>query len=171
MTKVIIRVSGTERISNKEAITVFLKAVRAGIVADQDEKGIRSSGESAKSLVIQDLRAGGQLVGSDYFQQQIAGRRPGKFPPIDAIMDWIDRKSIDFEGITKKSLAFVIARKIARRGTDIFQKKRSALDVRSVANEYEPALQESFVKAGRIAINTAIFKALGRKPAKQIRPA
>lgn len=166
--KVLIRVSGTERLSNKEAIFRYLEIVRRGIITDQDSKGIRSSGASARSLAIEEVRTGGQLVGDDYFQQQVAGRKPGRFPPIKPILQWIEEKGINPQGITKKSLAFIIARKIATKGTDIFTGKRQALDIRTVAEAYQPALKESFVKAGRIAINTAIFKAL-KQPATGIR--
>lgn len=158
--KVLIRVSGTERVSNKEAINKFLKAVRKGIIDDQSGKGIKTTGQSARSLSIQELRAGGQLVGDDYFQQQITGRRPGKFPPLQPIMDWITKKGLDLKGITKKGLAFIIARKIANEGTDIFKKKRQGIDVKSIVKTYEQSLRESFVKAGRIAITSAIAKAL-----------
>lgn len=162
--KVLIRVSGTERLENKEAIFRFLEVVRRGVIQDQDAKGIRSSGKSAASLGIQEISKGGQLVGDDYFQQQITGRRPGKFPPIKPILDWIEEKGISPEGISKKSLAFLIARKIAKKGTDIYSGLRPGLSVAEVAETYEPALRDSFVKAGRIAINTAIFGALNQKP-------
>lgn len=158
--KVLVRVSGTERISNKEAITKFLQTIRKGLIDDQSGKGIRTTGKSAASLTIQDLKKGGQLVGDDYFQQQITGRRPGKFPPLKPIEKWIEDKGLTLKGITKKGLAYVIARKIAKKGTDIFMKKRDGLGVRELVEANEPSLLESFVKAGKIAIMSAIAKAL-----------
>ena len=57
-----------------------------------------------------------------YTEQLIFGRRPGKFPPIAAIEKWIMDKGITLEGkITASSLAFLIARKIAKEGTKYFQ--------------------------------------------------
>lgn len=52
------------------------------------------------------------------------GRRPGKFPPTDAIMKWIKIKPvIPTEGVTGKlpteqQLAFLIGRKIAMKGIE-----------------------------------------------------
>ena len=50
------------------------------------------------------------------------GRRPGKFPPIDAIKGWIKVKPVVPDARTGKvpsedQLAFLIARKISREGT------------------------------------------------------
>lgn len=166
--KVIARISGTQRAFNKEAIFSVLEVIKRRIIADQKSKGIESSWRSAKSLDIQEISKGGQLVGDDYFQQQIAGRRPGKFPPVKSILEWIDEKKINPQGISKKSLAFIIARKIAKNGTDIFLNKRQPLGVAKIVEDTEPMLKQALIKAGRIEINTAIYKALDKEP-KNIR--
>lgn len=51
------------------------------------------------------------------------GRRPGKFPPIDNILEWVKVKPelarpnrLDRKEITPKQLAFLVARKIATKG-------------------------------------------------------
>jgi acetylglutamate kinase len=51
-----------------------------------------------------------------YGQQLETGRRAGGFPPIDAIVQWIEDKGIQAIDISVSSLAFLIARKIAREG-------------------------------------------------------
>lgn len=167
--KVLVRISGTQRAFNKEAIFSVLQVIRKRVIGDQDSKGIRSSGQSAKSLQIEEIAKGGQLVGDDYFQQQVAGRRPGKFPPIKSILDWINEKGINPTDISKKSLAFIIARKIAKKGTDIFLHKRQALAVAEIVEDVQPMLRDTLVKAGRIEINTAIYKALGKTPPKALK--
>lgn len=46
------------------------------------------------------------------------GRRPGRFPPVDAMIAWVTRKRKDF-GIKKSeipSVAFLVGRAISRRG-------------------------------------------------------
>lgn len=157
---VILRVSGTRREENKETIFRFLEVVRRGIISDQQQKGLRSSGESAASLSIAEKNRGAELRGSAYFQQQIKGRRPGRFPPIKSILEWIDAKGISFDGISKKSLAFVIARKIAKKGTDIFLRKSPALDVKKIVKTYEPTFRGELIKAKKIVLQTAIRGAL-----------
>ena len=76
------------------AIETYLKTAQEFILKDQREKGIYSSGESANSTRIEAKDNSGQLYGADYFTQQKQGRAPGKFPPIEAIIQWIKEKGI-----------------------------------------------------------------------------
>ncbi len=112
-------------------ISELLDGVRNAYIEDQTAKGVRSSGQSAKSLRKVITPTSGSLFGAHYFYQQRNGRRPGKFPPISAILDWIRIKGITprDSNTTERQLAFLFARKIANSGTDIFMKRRPALDV------------------------------------------
>jgi len=62
----------------------------------------------------------------DYWKYIESGRKAGKFPPVGAIMRWIEVKPIiprpnDFGKIpTPKQLAFLIGRKIEREGIEPF---------------------------------------------------
>lgn len=111
-------------------ISKLLDEVKKAYIEDQEAKGIRASGKSAKSIKKQVKPTEGTLTGAKYFFQQRHGRRPGKFPPVSEILEWIKTKGITPKDsrTSIKSLAFLFARKIAERGTDIFQKKRPALD-------------------------------------------
>ena len=54
----------------------------------------------------------------NYVDQGI-GRGPGKQPPFQDIMDWLNRKKIPTPtGMKQEAFAFLIARKIGERGTD-----------------------------------------------------
>lgn len=59
---------------------------------------------------------------ADYWKYVEYGRRPGKFPPINSILNWIKIKPViprPMNGLkppTEPQLAFLIARKIARYG-------------------------------------------------------
>ena len=76
------------------------------------------------------------------------GRRPGKFPPIDNILDWVkakpqlvrpnrlDRKELpsnvkasDGTLLTPKQLAFLVARKIATKGIQPGNQLEEAIDI------------------------------------------
>ncbi len=50
------------------------------------------------------------------------GRGPGKQPPLDAILEWVNKTQLQNEaageGITARQMAFLIARKIGREGTE-----------------------------------------------------
>ncbi len=110
-----------------EAVQKFLTRISDAYVKDQDAKGIRAPGRSAASLRTVTEPNGGKLFGKGYIHFQKVGRRPGKFPPIDAILNWITEKGIRSD-IPEKNLAFLIARKIAQSGTDIFIRKRPGLN-------------------------------------------
>lgn len=58
----------------------------------------------------------------DYWQYAEYGRGPGKFPPPDAILKWIQFKrlvpSTKGKAISTKQLVYVVSRKIALEGTE-----------------------------------------------------
>jgi len=135
--------------NRKQAIEQFLNKVRDAYIQDQRQKGIRASGRSAEALRIDPAFDYGRLYGSSYMQFQASGRRPGKFPPLEAIIEWMRHKGIRPTDITEKSLAFLIARKIARAGTDIYQGKRPALNVEDKILEYRKELAANLLKGTR----------------------
>lgn len=70
------------------------------------------------------------LLASPYLKYVDEGRRPGKMPPPNKLINWIDQKSIRFTNkrgklISKESTAFLIARSIGKKGikpTHVIQK-------------------------------------------------
>lgn len=149
----------------EEAVQIFLNKVRTAYIDDQKAKGIISSGKSAESLKTTVSPTLGQLIGAAYFTQQKLGRRPGKFPPVEAIIQWLkDKKTFNVEGDKGpglKSLAFAIARKIANKGTDIYMKKRPGL---SVEDKILEARKELAMNVGNIA-KEKLMEALKKKSA------
>lgn len=125
-------------------ISKLLDEVKKAYIEDQEAKGIRASGKSAKSLRKHPKPTSGTLTGAKYFFQQRHGRRPGKFPPIDDILNWIRAKGIQPgmyqptpktgqkipkpRQMTERQLAFLFAQKIAERGTDVYLGKRPGLN-------------------------------------------
>jgi hypothetical protein len=106
----------------QDMIMGFLEETRGKIIARANEKDQNVSGKVANSLEVsryEDSRKEVyRLIG---FKWIIAawetGRGKGKWPPRGSIEDWIERKGIIAKGITRKSLAFLIARKIGEYGT------------------------------------------------------
>lgn len=91
------------------------------------DKGINASGKlsrTAQSIV--EFNGRHLLVYlelEDYWKFVENGRRAGKMPPIDAILNWIKVKPIVPRAINgripdTRQLAFLIARKIGREGTE-----------------------------------------------------
>jgi hypothetical protein len=95
--------------------------------AEETIAGIKSripnvTGQSAQSL---GYRIDGlELIifsTEKYFTVLETGRKPGKRPPIDVIQKWIKDKTIIPDGISTRSLAFLIARKIGEEGSLLYR--------------------------------------------------
>ena len=95
--------------------------LKADLIAKHQELGMEASGDWIKSIEVDATQTKAILYGNSYTEQLVNGRAPGKFPPIDAISKWIIDKDLPLIDITVSSLAFLIARKIAREGTEYFK--------------------------------------------------
>tara|TARA_R110002012_G_scaffold190633_1_gene358210 strand:- start:19060 stop:19524 length:465 start_codon:yes stop_codon:yes gene_type:complete len=94
------------------------ESLKQDLIAKHIELGMPASGNWERSLVVEVQRLKATITGAPYTEQLVNGRGPGKFPPIAAIRQWILDKPIHFLGKIKlSSLAFLIARKIAKEGT------------------------------------------------------
>lgn len=120
-------------VTRKEAITTFMVRVKQAHIEDLRRKNMDASGDSAASLKEKAEDNAGQLFGKRSIGALIEGRRPGKQPPLEAIIQWLkDKKTFRIDndrGPSLRSLAFLIARKIGKTGTDIYQRKRPSLNV------------------------------------------
>lgn len=101
-----------------------LDEIRQDLVKKYDELGMRASSQWERSLEVEVKDLKGIIYGEPYTEQLVNGRPPGKFPPVAAIRQWIIDKGINYLGKESNlnSLAFLIARKIAREGTWYFKK-------------------------------------------------
>jgi hypothetical protein len=116
----------------KKSITEFLNEVKKAY--QKDLQRFRSTGQSHNSFRIQIANNEGSLVGADYLHSLMYGRKPGKFPPVSAMLDYIRAKGLkgrDKKGrfITNNSLAFLIGRAIAEKGNRVYQGKVRPLNV------------------------------------------
>lgn len=80
----------------KTYIHETLKIVDERIKANIDSHGRTASGQTAKSMAIEDLPMGGRLVGSGSFLAMERGRKGGRVPFRfrDIILQWIKDKGI-----------------------------------------------------------------------------
>lgn len=91
-----------------------------------------------------------ELHFEDYFKYVSEGRKPGKQPPLNKILEWIKVKPIlprpDSNGKlpTEKQLAYLIARKIGREGYEGTKNYEQTMDV--LNKEYLPKLQDALEK-------------------------
>lgn len=84
------------------------------------DKDIIASGKLYKSIGFTikqgDFEIGLEINGEDYLKWVDEGRRPGRFPPINKIQQWVRQKGIRPVGISEKSLVYLIGRKIQKKG-------------------------------------------------------
>lgn len=101
---------------NQKILQEEMEAIKADILAAYNASGKRTSGEFERGLSTEynDLTA--VLKGYTY----LAGRRAGKQPPLKPILDWVIAKGLAKveEKAKASSIAFLIARKIAEKGTN-----------------------------------------------------
>lgn len=104
---------------SSQVLSKQFELLKDDLIKAYDAKGMRASGKFAETLEVKVQGLTAQLWGEDYSQQLETGRKSGRFPPIDAIEQWIKDKGIAnrIQGqISISSLAFLIARKIANEG-------------------------------------------------------
>jgi hypothetical protein len=89
--------------------------LKTDLIKRHNELGMKASGEWERSLEVTATSNKAVLTGLKYSEQLEFGRRAGKQPPSKAIEQWIKDKGIQSK-ISVTSLAFLIARKIAREG-------------------------------------------------------
>lgn len=91
------------------------EALKADIIAAYEASELKASGNWGTTLEVKATNNGATLLGAAYAD----GRPAGKQPPSEAILQWIKAKGIATQtenNISLSSLAFLIARKIAREG-------------------------------------------------------
>lgn len=118
----------------------YAEAVVQGWKDDAAQKGQRIP----ENFPIVQTDQGTQIWGASHFKYLVLGRKPGKFPPVDAMMDYTAHMT--FDGISQKSLAYLIGRKLAKEGSDIHQGKKPGIDFLGPMDKYFPELVETIAK-------------------------
>jgi len=144
----------------KQALNKLLTGVEKAYKTDL--KRFKASGSTEKSIR-KESTIGKDLKGSIYAQESIYylmfGRKPGKFPPISAMLEYIRAKRIKPKGkISERSLAFLFARSIAKKGTKIYQGEVKALNV----DDKIETLQKEFAENLNISFKKVIANSLSR---------
>ena len=106
-------------------------------------KNLDASGEASDSLEIQ----GSKLVGNDYIYFLDKGRAPGRFPPVSNIREWVRTKLGISNEKEVNSVGFLVGRKMAREGTEIFKNKSKGLQLDNLVDEMLNDLQKELPDA------------------------
>lgn len=117
-------------------INDFINTYKSLLIRD-DKKASGNLISSLKPVTIQfkNNKYEADISIASYWKYVEYGRRPGKFPPINKILNWIKVKPViprPMNGLkppTEPQLAFLIARKIARDGIKAGNQFKEALDM------------------------------------------
>ncbi len=118
--------------TNEQILFNEFDLIRMEIIELYDQRNRRASGRFAKELEVESVGSGltVRLYGTSYTEYVVEGRGPGKAPPVDAMLEYVENKrptSVVQGLITASSLAYLIGQKIAREGTEIFKQGGSDL--------------------------------------------
>lgn len=113
-----------------EAAIKEVEKFNDSIIDALDSKNISNTGEAARSIYIEHGEDFVRSIGIFYLEFLDTGRAPGKFPPKEPIERWVQSKlglspgNSEFNGIV-----FVIQRKIAQLGTEIYLNKGKGIEL------------------------------------------
>lgn len=104
-----------------ELVASELEALKQRIIENHRSAGQVASGRTIASLKVEITEDGGVLWGRSPFGTLETGRKGGKVPAgfWKIIRQWMDDKGIQVE--KPDSFAYLVARKIAREGTQLFR--------------------------------------------------
>lgn len=132
-------------------VEAILKNFAEDVIAGIREGIPNVTGKSAASLGYRIDAGGLEIYSSEkYFTVLETGRKPGKRPPIDVILQWIKDKPIASD-INPKSLAFLIARKIGEEGSLLYRQGGKSGVISDVINDQT-------VKEGLVDVLTDRFR-------------
>jgi len=137
----------------------ILTATGVKLVRDiQDEfdaKGLNFTNEARNSLSFSATDKKLQIDGLMRIIVLNAGRKPGTFPPVEPIREWV-RGKLNVEASEVNSVAFMIGRKIANQGTDILTDKAKGLELELLVDKVITQMHNEFSQQMNIAIGTEI---------------
>lgn len=98
----------------------WIKNAEANLMKnDSNASGALQRSMVLNDIVIDDKRMSVTIELEDYWYYVEHGRKAGKMPPIEPIVNWIESKPVPpkVEGLTVRQRAFAIARSIGENGT------------------------------------------------------
>lgn len=129
-----------------------------------------SKGQKIPALRGEATETTGKVISSDYFKYLVTGRPPGKQPPPEKMLDFVQKNQQilqdarkTFKNISENSLAFLIGRKIGRDGSDIYQGKKPGIDLLGSMDKGMEDLLRAIGRGEAIKFVTALRNELNSK--------
>lgn len=150
--------------SNTDSIKEFFLKFEEGLIK---EAAVKNQKIPVSSFRFEADETGGQFWAADYLKYLVTGRGPGKFPPPTKMLEWVqanpdvlERARQTYKYLTAKGLAFLIGRKIANEGTDIFTGKKQGIDLLGVLDENMKELLAQLARNEVVKIATDLKNAV-----------
>lgn len=122
------------------------------------ELGMNASGQWLNSLEPRVVNGVGEIWGMDYTYWLANGRKPGKAPPITPLINWVNAK-FGIGGTEAKNIAFAIAQKIKKEGTDYYPDGTDLISV-LYSNEVINYIYSQYGTAINVELNKILIKQL-----------
>lgn len=84
------------------------------LLEKQQDEGRVATGRSLNMDVVITKPESGELLVADYYEYVLRGRKPGRRPPVDPLIEWARAKGFD----NPVSMAWAVAFNIAKFGTE-----------------------------------------------------
>lgn len=131
-----------------DELRMELEAKKDEMISKFNQLGLRASGRwedlCQVEIDIQGFSIEAKIIVAHYTIQLAIGRKPGKFPNLRDIEKWVDVKGNKPPGISKDTWVFLVARKIAREGTEIYKRGGTDLIEATITKEWLTGLQRKF---------------------------
>jgi len=125
------------------------------IKSEFDKKGLNATNKAKNSLSSTATAKQLKIKGMLRIMVLNSGRLPGKFPPLEPIREWV-RIKLNVPDSQVNSVAFLIARKIARSGTAILTDRTKGLELELLLDKIMHQVHEDFSKQLNVSIGTEI---------------
>lgn len=122
------------------------------------ELGMNATGSWLNALEPRVNNGNGEIWGMDYTYWLVNGRKPGKAPPVSALLPWVNAK-FGIGGSEALSVAFAVSKKIQKEGTEYYPEGTDLLSILNspeVINYIYSQLQEGVT----VEINKILIKQL-----------
>jgi hypothetical protein len=129
------------KLSNEEIIRIMQGVIDNFLKPKFISLGMNATGSWLESLEARANEGNGEIWGNDYTFYLVNGRKPGKAPPVSALVPWVQAK-LGIGGKQGVGIAFAISKKIAKEGTSYYPNGTDLLEVLESKEVIEYIYQE-----------------------------
>lgn len=114
---------------------IINEVINRWLIPKFNELGMNATGEWLKNIEVETYGDNtAEIWARHYTEQLVYGRKPGKMPPVEPLIQWVVAK-FGYEYNTAEKFAWAIAKKIAAEGTDYY--KEGGTDLIEVLSQPE----------------------------------